>query len=157
MNIKANGKEYNIEYTFEAAESDIVQKAFDFFSGAYILKQGKEAKDPIGQLDAMMAGTAESSKFMIDFLYMGLLESHGLHEDGDKTIACREDAKRLYKQFCKENPEDERAFQFNMLMALREQMVEDGFFKRIGLESLMEMMNQEQPKIPQDHKKKAKA
>lgn len=169
MQLPANGKEYTVEFTFEAAESNVVQKAFDYFSGAFMLKGIKTTKSDdemtdeekiqtrVNQMDAMIGGISAMPSLAIDFLYMGLLEHHGSNEDGDGTVKCREDAKRVYKQFCKENPEDERATQFGLFESLKEQMETDGFFKRIGLEQIMKNMNQPEPmKTPQDHKKKQK-
>ena len=36
MQITVNEKQYNIEFTFEAAESESIQEVFDFFTGAYL-------------------------------------------------------------------------------------------------------------------------
>lgn len=159
MLLKTSKKEYKVEFTFEAAESDIVQKAFDYFSGAYMFKglkeNGTELENKVAQVDAMVSGISVVPKLAIDLLYMGLLEYHGTSEDADGTITCREDAKRIYKEFCKENPEDSISTQYGLFEALRGQMETDGFFKRIGLEQMMNQMNQPEPKkIPQDHKKK---
>lgn len=167
MKLSTNGKEYTVEFTFEAAESEVVQKAFDYFSGAYMFKgiktnksddemtEEEKLQERVGQFDTMISGISVVSKLAIDFLYMGLLEHHGT-EDGDGTITCRADAKRIYKDFCKENPEDNMAKNFGLFEALRDQMETDGFFDRIGLTNLMESMTQTDKvtKIPQDHKKK---
>ena len=161
MNINVGNKEYKIEFTFEAAESESVNKAFDFFTGAYMMKKADEIKNNTEkQRDCMIQGLADLPKLTIDFFYMGLLENHGVHEDGDGTITCVADAKRLYKQFAKENPDDERAYHSGMFEALKKQMEEDGFFKRIGVEKFMtdlEKTISEPPKVPQDHKKKQSA
>lgn len=154
MQIKVNGKEYNIEFTFEAAESEVVQKAFDFFSGAYMFKglkeDGTEIEKKVAQMDAMVSGISAMPKLAIDLLYMGLLENHS------DEIKSRDDAKQLYKSFCIENPDSKIAMQSGLFEALKTQMETDGFFKRIGLEQMMEKMNQPEPsKIPQDHKKKS--
>lgn len=47
----------------------------------------------------------------------------------------------MYKQFCKENPEDERATSYYALCtSIAEQMEKDGFFKRTGMEDILENM-----------------
>lgn len=152
MNIKVGKKEYNIEFTFEAAESESVNKAFDFFTGAYMMKKADEIKGSTEkQMDCMIGGLSDVPKLTIDFLYMGLLENHA------KEVKNREEAKELYKQFCKENPEDERAYHYGMFEALKEQMSTDGFFKRIGVEQFMSNLEEtveNAEKTPQDHKKK---
>lgn len=172
MLLHTSNKDYEVEFTFEAAESEIVQTVFDYFSGSYMLKGINTAKpesemtdDELiktrsAQMDAVIGGVSAVPKLSIDLLYMGLLEAHGNHSDGDKSILCRDDAKRVYKQFCKENPDDEKAKQSGLFDALKKQMEEDGFFDRIGLTQFMEMMRTEEPqekvaKIPQDHKKKS--
>ncbi len=167
MQLITKNKTYTIEFTFEAAESPIVQLAFDYFSGAYMMKaiavdktdseltESDKLKNQVAQLDALIGGVANMPKLAIDFLFMGLLENHGA--DGDGTVLNRSDAKRIYKDFCKENQEDALAMHSGLFEALREQMVEDGFFKRIGLEQMMENMskpNEKTVKMPQDHKKK---
>ena len=48
-----------------------------------------------------------------------------------------------------------------MLLAIKEQMEKDGFFKRIGLQDFLDQTQAEvkpkkQPKTPQDHKQKSK-
>lgn len=167
MKLSANGKEYTVEFTFEAAESDVVNKAFDYFSGAYMFKGIKSNKpedemtdeeklqENVAKADAMISGISAVPRLAIDFLYMGLLENHGSHSEGDGAVTCRDDAKRIYKQFCKENPDDIKATQFGLFEALKEQMEVDGFFKRIGLEQLMKTISDPEPKkTPQDHKKK---
>ena len=170
MQLQTKNKTYDIEFTFEAAESDDVQKAFDYFSGAYMLKSVKTTKPEeemteeekvetrVAQMDAMVSGISIIPKLAIDFLFMGLLENHGTHTDGDGSVACRDDAKRIYKQFCKENPDSVLSKQTGLFDALRDQMETDGFFDRIGITQMLEMMKVPEaplPKTPQDHKKKS--
>jgi len=159
-------KEHDVEFTFEAAESDTVQKVFDYFSGTYMLKGLKTEKKEedmteeekteckIAQMDALVGGMSIIPKLSIDLLYMGLLEHHGVCGDKTQDILTRNDAKNLYKQFCKENPDSEIAMHSGLFEALKIQMETDGFFKRIGLEQMIEKMSQPSPKVPQDHKKK---
>jgi hypothetical protein len=95
---------------------------------------------------------------------MGLLEHHGVNGDITRDITSRAEARQLYKEFCMQNPDDERAMHSGMFDALKAQMDADGFFKRIGLEQMLTRINamdQEQTKnnltvVPQDHKKKQK-
>lgn len=174
MQITVDNKVYNIEFTFEAAESDCIQKVFDFFTGAYQyrgltslkdendMSDTEKAQSMIKLVDSTLNEAASIPGLTIDFLYTGLLEHHGACGDITQDILTRDDAKRLYKQFCKENPDDERAMHTGMFDALKEQMKSDGFFKRIGLEQMLESMNktaQEQAEkvttiVPQDHKRK---
>ena len=72
-------------------------------------------------------------KIAITFLYGGLLENN--------PVASEAEAKALFKQFVKENPNDERASFFGMYAFLRDCMEEDGFFKLTGLEKMIAEMN----------------
>lgn len=164
MLLHTSNKDYTVEFTFEAAESEIVQTAFDYFSGAYMFKgmteDGTEEEKRIKQVDAALSGISAMPKLAIDFLFMGLLENHGPCGEISQDILTRNDAKAVYKRFCKENPESELAMQSGLFKALREQMENDGFFDRIGLTEVMNAMMTEEPeaqlpKIPQDHKKKS--
>ena len=94
-------------------------------------------------------------RMAMDMFYAGLLESHG--ECGDGTITSRMDAKRLYKQFCKENPEDAMAISYyGLVTVISAQMEEDGFFKRTGLADILGNMESvaKKSKKPEDHGKK---
>ena len=80
MELVVGSTTYNVEFTFEAAESDVVNKVFEFFSGAYMAKASvddseiSEVQSKINMIDASLEMMADSSKLAIDFLYMGLLE-----------------------------------------------------------------------------------
>lgn len=162
MKLLINGKERTIEFTFEAAESELLQTVFDYFSGAYMFKgirdSGSELEQKVAQMDAMISGISAVPKMAIDLFYIGLLEHHGPCGDTTQDILSRDDAKMLYKAFGKENPENEISTQSGLFEALKKQMEEDGFFKRIGLEQMLEQMKPEeqpQPKISQEYKKKS--
>lgn len=162
MQLKTKDRIYEIEFTFEAAESEVVQTAFDYFSGSYMFKgmkeDGTELEKKIAQMESMIGGLSAMPKLAVDFLYMGLLEHHGACGDISQDILSRGDAKRIYKEFCKLNPEDEMSMQAGLFEALKGQMETDGFFKRIGLEQMMQTMSRAEEEIepmnPQDHKKK---
>ena len=131
MNFKVGDKEYTLEYTFEAAEN---QKCVDAMTDIF--------------------GGAMMTK-----IYAGLLENHG--EDGDGGVMSRLDAKRLYKKFCKENPDDVMASSYyGLITVISEQMEKDGFFKRTGLADILESMGRaiqetgKPVKKPTDRKKK---
>ena len=176
MQITVNDKSYEIEYTFEAAESDVVRKVFDYFTGAYQYRNINTSKTPeemtdeektaynIRMLDSTIGEVATIPGLTIEFLFMGLLEHHGVNGDITNDITSRDEARKLYKDSCKQNPDDERAMHSGMFDALKAQMDKDGFFKRIGLEQMLTRINsmdQEQTKnnltvVPQDHKKKQK-
>ena len=92
-------------------------------------------------------------RISMHLFYAGLLENHS------DEIHSEAEAKNLFKEFRKENREDERSTFSGMLNAIRTQMEEDGFFGDIGLQEFLDQMEapgvQKTAKIPQDHKKKA--
>lgn len=144
MNIEAWGKTYKIEYTFEAAHyKNCVQKAWDFYSGIGPIKGAitkelgnNELVNQFMLANSLIGSMVDVPDMVVTFLYAGLLENHG------DEIATEADARDLFKQFGKEHPHDERAMEFGMLNALRDQMEKDGFFKRIGLAQFLESQNQ---------------
>nr|DAZ66218.1 MAG TPA: tail assembly chaperone protein [Caudoviricetes sp.] len=162
MNITVNGKEYILEYTFEAAEChECIDAAMDIFGGMMTAKIDSKHSEEMQVRDFLMS-LSDLPRMAMDMFYAGLLENHGTGPDGDGTITSRADARCLYKQFCKENPEDERATSYYALCtSIAEQMEKDGFFKRTGMEDILENMEslvkskqKKQPKKPMDHQRK---
>lgn len=162
--LKIGGEEYKIEYSFEAAEyKNCVDKAFKVVSGGYMAKHGQfNENNKVTGLGVLVDGTADMISdlpiIIPSFLYAGLLENNPV--DDEKA------AKILFRQFVKENPDDERASYYGMYNFLRNCMEEDGFFKLTGLEKMIAEMNaaaegqmkeevaQKSVKVPTDHKKK---
>lgn len=157
--IQISGKEYKLEYSFEAAEyRSVVQKMFNALSGGYILKHAN-LNGNAGQenaAEAMLDGTAELISeiphICVDAFYAGLLENNPVSMD---------EAKDLMKSYMKENK-----LSFNGLYKeIQETMEDDGFFDLTGLREMLEEMNQAMegevpkkkraPKKPQDHQKKS--
>ena len=162
MNITVNGKEYILEYTFEAAEChECIDAAMDIFGSMMTAKIDSKHSEEMQVRDFLMS-LSDLPRMAMDMFYAGLLENHGTGPDGDGTITSRADARCLYKQFCKENPEDERATSYYALCtSIAEQMEKDGFFKRTGMEDILENMEslvkskqKKQPKKPMDHQRK---
>lgn len=155
MNFTVDGKEYTLEYTFEAAENQkCVDAMTDIFGGAMMTKIDESKSEALQIRDFLMT-ISDLPRMAMDMFYAGLLENHG--EDGDGTITSRLDAKRLYKNFCKENPEDAMATSYyGLITVISNQMEEDGFFKRTGLEDILENMGNavKEVKKPTDRKRK---
>lgn len=163
------GNEYKVEFSFEAAEyKDCVDKVFKVVSGGYIMKRGITGKEDRSEMaTAMMDGTADMFSDMaslsITCLYAGLLENNPVEDE--------KAARALFKQFVKENPDDERATFPGMYEFLKKCMEEDGFFKLTGLDKYLKDMSEamekaikeaekekEQstlPKVPTDRKRKS--
>lgn len=155
MKFTVDGKEYTLEYTFEAAENQkCVDAMTDIFGGAMMTKIDETKSEALQIRDFLMT-ISDLPRMAMDMFYAGLLENHG--EDGDGTITSRLDAKRLYKKFCKENPEDAMASSYyGLVTVISNQMEEDGFFKRTGLEDILTSMDNavKEAKKPEDRKKK---
>lgn len=157
--ITIGGKDYKIEFSFEAAEhKNCVDKAFKVVSGSYMVRRGNFSEDDKqGMMEMVIDGTADMVSDMPavvpSFFYAGLLEHNPVSDEAE--------AKGLFKQFIKENPDDDRASYYGMFDFLKQCMEEDGFFKLTGLDKLVEKMNQEAEakfksvKTPQDRKKKS--
>ena len=163
------GKEYQIEFSFDAAEyKACVDKIFKVVSGGYIMKHGITGEEEKAEMaEAMIDGTADMISDMaslsITCFYAGLLENNPVE---DEKVA-----RQLFKQFVKENPDDDRASFLGMYEFLKGCMEEDGFFKLTGLDKYLKDMSEamekaakeaekgtEQsalPKIPTDRKKKS--
>lgn len=141
--LNINGKEYKLEYSFEAAEhKDTVQKMFKVLSGAYLVKanNGNVADTMIEGVSEMVADIPHIVKTAF---YSGLLENHGVTEP---------EAYELMKAYIKENK-----VSFNGLFEdIKTCMEDDGFFELSGLTEMMQKMceSMNTPKTPQDHKKK---
>lgn len=126
MNILTiGGKDYKIEYSFEAAEyKNCVDKAFKVISGAYMVRHGSfDEDDKPGMMGILIDGTADMVSdlptMVLSFLYAGLLENN--------PVADEQEAKALFKQFIKENSEDDRASFYGMFEFLKQCMEDDGF------------------------------
>ena len=154
------GKDYKIEFSFEAAEyKDCVDRVFKIVSGSYLMKNGpSEEGEKVSMATAIMDGTSDMvsdiPKIAVTALYAGLLENNPVENE--------QEAKTLFKQFVKENPDDERASFWGMYDFLRECMENDGFFKLTGMDKVIAQMSEaaeeqksKSGKIPQDHKRKS--
>lgn len=163
------GKEYQIEFSFDAAEyKACVDKVFKVVSGGYIIKRGiTEEEGKAEMAKAMMDGTADMISDMaslsITCFYAGLLENNPVKDE--------KAAKQLFKQFVKENPDDDRASFLGMYEFLKGCMEEDGFFKLTGLDKYLKDMSESMakaikeaeketerstlPKVPTDRKRKS--
>lgn len=154
------GKDYKVEFSFEAAEyKECVDRVFKVISGSYIMKNGpSEDGEKVSMATAIMDGTSDMvsdiPKIAVTTLYAGLLENNPVENE--------QAARALFKQFVKENPEDERASFWGMYDFLRDCMEEDGFFKLTGMDKVIDKLNEaaeeqksKSGKIPQDHKKKS--
>ncbi len=124
--IKIGDKEYKIEFTIEAS---LYNECTEKVAGLVCSISEAGDKEDIKKMISSMSDIPQTTLTMF---YAGLLEHHG--EDGDKSVLSKSDAKKLIKQYFKEHPDDETGNFYGVMEILIEQMVDDGFFKQIGLE-----------------------
>lgn len=123
--IKINGKEYKLEYTFEASLcEECMQKANDFMMST-TLAQGEK------NLKGVITNMSHTPDVALVCFYAGLLEHHG------EEIKTKDDAKNLVKQYFKEHAEDGKGNFYELLTLCLGAMQDDGFFKQSGLEQVM--------------------
>ena len=143
--LKIGNKEYKFEYSLEASLYDQgIESLLDFLGNTAGAVNMDKVTDGMNTVDKKEAVGAIMNKLKstitniprtaITLFYMGLLEHHG--EDGDGTVTSFGDAKRLAKQYYIDHAEDGTDTPVDLINLCLEQMGEDGFFKRTGLEKV---------------------
>lgn len=144
------GQEYKLEYTIEASlHEECIEKLMDFFtktiglSAAQDIDERHMSDDEIEKMRSQVikngiSGISNMPSVAVSVFYAGLLEHHGTGRNADKTVRSKEDAKDIIKEYFQDHAEDGTDNFYDLLMLCFEQMGEDGFFKRTGLEKLME-------------------
>lgn len=143
--IKIGNKEYKFEFTIEASLYGECTEALTEFLANF---------GSAGNLKDILKNISNTPQTALTLFYAGLLEHHG--EDGDGTVTTKKDAKRLIKQYLEDKKDTDEADFYAILNLMIEVMEEDGFFKRTGLNRVLEAGTQNAPKKPQDHKKPTK-
>lgn len=142
--IKIGNKEYKFEFTIEASLYGECTEALT----AFLTDVGTAG----GNLKDVLKSISDIPQTALTLFYAGLLEHHG--EDGDGTVCSKKDAKRLIKQYFEDKKDTDEADFYSIMALMIEVMEEDGFFKRTGLERVLEAGMKKAPKKPQDHKRK---
>ena len=147
-NLTIDGKEYVLEFTYEASMyKELVNRMFNLLTMSYIAKN-EDSKNPnnvVTLIDGIADMTSDIPHVCKIAFHGGLLENHDVKAD---------EAVKLMKQYMKENS---IGF-YELFEFIKEVMEEDGFFKLSGLEGMLTQLNEKvqeiTPKIPQDHNKK---
>lgn len=144
IELTKGGRNWKLEYTFEAAHYQrCVEKAWDYFSGAMALREaaaaeGKsQAEQQMGVMNGIINSMVAIPDLVLLFIYAGLIEHHG------REIKTEADARQWYKEYCLDYPE---TTDVEMLEKIRQCMEDDGFFRRIGLDKMLESMKTDQKK-----------
>lgn len=149
--LEINGNEYRLEFTIEASfYADCTTSLMQLLTNMDEAQSKKDLKKVFDEI-------ANIPQVALTLFYAGLMEYHGI--DGDGSVPNKATAKQLVKQLMKEHTEDELGTFDGILSMCIEQMAEDGFFKKVGLEGILEQAQpkttrKRQPKTPQDHKSK---
>ena len=147
--LKINGDDYKLQYSIEASlYADCISSLTELLSDIGTAENNKDIK---GEL----RGMSNVPSTTLTLFYAGLMEAHGSHPDGDGKVPDIQSAKRLIAAYIKENSENESGNFYGLMEMCINQMAEDGFFKLVGLD---QMINAPDPKkkaqkVPEDHKK----
>lgn len=144
--LNIGGKEYKLEYTIEASLCDeCTEKLIYFLSNTIGAANVEEITDDMEEaqkekiietvIKSGISGISNLPQTAFTIFYAGLLEHHG--PSGDNTIRSKQDAKNLVRTYFKDHEEDGTDNFYDLLTICLNQMGEDGFFKRTGLEKMM--------------------
>ena len=142
MKLTIGDRDYTLRFSVEASLcEECVSKVTDFMVLSYQASDSDDLRKSVSESISNVSTTALAA------LYGGLLENHS---DEIKSMT---DARNLAKTYLLENQDNEKGNWFSLLNTLIEAMDEDGFFKLIGLEELMERASQTEDEQPKPAKK----
>lgn len=148
MTLEIGGKDYQIEYTFEASMyNECTEQIIDFMTNSVMMSEKEQSEENIKE---MLKGMTTIPSLTLTMFYAGLLEHHGV--DGDGSVPDKIIAKQLMKQYMKEHQGQIGDNAYDILNMLLGQMGADGFFKQIGLEQMMKTEDNETPKTPRPNR-----
>lgn len=140
------GQDYKLEYTVEASlYEEGIERLIGFlgktsvsFDEEELKGLPKEEQIEIRKRYVMenLSGVSNIPSLALSVFYAGLMEHHGA--SGDKTVRSKDDAKELVRQYFDDHKNDGTDNFYDILLICMEQMGEDNFFKRTGLEKVME-------------------
>lgn len=137
--LTVNGKDYKLEYTIEASLYDeCIEKLVSFFEKAFGAMDADDEDESKREtaIRKSISGISNIPATTLSVFYAGLLEHHGTGRNGDKSVRSKEDAKDIIRSYFEEHDEDGTGNYYDLLMICVNQMGDDGFFKRIGLERM---------------------
>jgi len=129
--LNIGGKDYKLEYSIEASlYADCVANLTGVMTDISSARSENDIKK-------VLSGISNIPQTALTMFYAGLMEAHGTHPDGDGKVPDIHTAKRLIRQYIKEHTEDETGNFYGIMEICINQMGEDGFFKLVGLEAMM--------------------
>lgn len=144
--VTIGGKDYKLEFTIEASlYGECTEKLINFMGKTMGAAEEKSITDGLSEqgkaevrrqlLSNSISGISNMPDTGLTLFYAGLMEHHG--EDGDRTVLSKQHAKKLLKQYFAEHAGDGTDNFYDLVAMLMEQMGEDGFFQRTGLEKML--------------------
>lgn len=149
--LNIGGQEYKLEYSIEASlYADCVSNLTSLMADIGTAEDNKDVK-------GLLHGMSNIPQTALVLFYAGLMEAHGRHSNGDGRVPDLETAKRLIAKYIKEKADTEDGNFYSIMEMCINQMTEDGFFKLVGLDRIIQTTQsatkKRAPKVPQDHKK----
>lgn len=149
--ITIDGSEYRLEYSIEASlYADCISNLTNLIADIGVAEGKKDIK-------GVLKGMSNIPQTSLVLFYAGLMEAHGKHSGGDGRVPDIDSAKKLIAKYIKENMDNDNGNFYSVMEMCISQMMEDGFFKLIGLDQLIQtekITAKKRPvKVPQDHKK----
>lgn len=146
--LNIGSKDYKLEYTIEASlYEDCVETMMNLFGSVAVASNPEEATKGLegenkarveeGIVSSLKSQTFGLPKIALTLFYAGLMEHHGNGRYGDGTVLSKEDAKQVIYQYFDEHKEDGTDTFADVLSICVNQMMEDDFFRRTGLEKLL--------------------
>lgn len=127
-----DNKEYKLEFGFDAAENkDIVQKMFDYMTGAYIYKENGNTITAMSNGAGKMV--ADYSEVCQMAFYAGCLQHNAVSRAEAKTLT------RAY--ITQRRKIDSKYGYYQLFDDIKKCMEDDGFFVLSGLQETIEQMN----------------
>ena len=161
------GNEYRLEYSIEASlYADCTAKLVEFLGAAYgssevakhlgNVAEGDRASAVRSVIRESLQAVSNIPDVALTLFYAGLLQYHGL--EGDKTVTSMRDAKSIVRQYFEDHKDDGEGDFYSIMQICIEQMGEDDFFRRVGLEKMFgPNQNQGNKPVPMKKKTTAKA
>lgn len=145
--LNIDGQEYKLEYSIEASlYADCVSNLTCLMADIGMAEDNKDVK-------GILHGMSNVPQTALVLFYAGLMEAHGRHSNGDGRVPDLETAKRLIAKYIKEKADTEDGNFYSIMEMCINQMTEDGFFKLVGLDRVIQAGKAKTKKVPQDHKK----
>lgn len=149
--LNIDGQDYKLEYSIEASlYADCVSNLTSLMADIGLAEDNNDVK-------GMLHGMSNIPQTALVLFYAGLMEAHGRHSGGDGRVPDMESAKRLITKYIKEKADTEEGNFYSIMEICINQMTEDGFFKLVGLDRIVQTgqgtIKKRASKTPQDHKK----